>query len=423
MMESDCVPFQTSLVSSNESVRSLLVTPELTPPSSCGSEDSCFSALSSHNSDSLHPTVGIQRLHGSTVDSPVYELGLLARMEFPSKIPISLPSSPTRRPRKLRKPRPCVPKLSLDSSVPGSSKLLSSPVLESLDQRPLLTSPIIPHRLSSAEPNVLKRSRRSSLPSISPATFAPHDEQNIGELNEESCEDLRAVRFVTPRGSNSKPIRRQRSPHPTTLTRNASTHALVSLAWTGQIPSSIWSHSDLSSASLSTPGSESLGSARSTWSDGDEEHTLVSARPRTVIRQRSSSLGHNRRRTLATAITSDEITDEMFVDEVERMRMTFWETRDSRVDQYISSPRLKHALPVPYRPSPQRNLADGSPRSAHLQGADSHRTQLSSVALRPGIQRDEYISSSPDANIHASINSGERRSATENASKPICTGV
>lgn len=53
------------------------------------------------------------------------------------------------------------------------------------------------------------------------------------------------------------------------------------------------------------------------------------------------------------AITSDEITDEMFVDEVERMRMkgTFWESRKSHdspsfpVDQDISSPKLKHALP------------------------------------------------------------------------------
>lgn len=74
-------------------------------------------------------------------------------------------------------------------------------------------------------------------------------------------------------------------------------------------------------------------------------------------------MGHTRRWTLAMAITNDEISDEMFMDEVESMRSRgkFWETRRSldspssprspvgpSIDSPTkspSSPQLKHALP------------------------------------------------------------------------------
>jgi len=348
-VESDCIAFQTSLPPSDASVSSLLATPELTAASSCGSENSYFSASSSHNSDFLHPAVGIQGPDGPIMDSPTSEIGFPEHVKIPSKITISLPSPAPRRPRKLRKTRPCVPKSNLDSSIPGSSISPSSPTPERLTQRPFLTWHIIPHRPSNPQPKLLKKSRRSSLPAIPCPTLYPPDKRNSGacEPDGESYENFLAARFVSPRRSDSKPMGRPSSPPPSTWTPNASTHALVSLAWTGQIPSSIWSHTDGPNCLLPTPGSESLGSTRSTWSEGNEdvyEHAPVSSTPR----QRSLPSGHNRRWTLATAITSDEITDEMFVDEVETMRMkgTFWESRGCLVGEYLSSPTQTHALPA-----------------------------------------------------------------------------
>jgi hypothetical protein len=90
-----------------------------------------------------------------------------------------------------------------------------------------------------------------------------------------------------------------------------------------------------------------LGSARSTWSEEGEETPVLSTPP-VVSRQRSSSLAHNRRWTLATAITSDEITDEMFVDQVERMRTkgTFLEVPESNVGEYFNSPTLNPSLRI-----------------------------------------------------------------------------
>jgi hypothetical protein len=215
-MESDCVSFQTSLASSDEPDSSQLSTPELTPPSSCastdGSESSFFSALS-HNADSLHPAVGVKGPQHPIIDSPSSEMGFPVHVEFPSKIPgisaspsplplhdTSLPSSPTsRRPRKLRKSRPYVPTLSLDSSIAGTSKSPVSSTPQSRHQRPPLTSPIIPHRPNTPG-KFLKRSRRSSLPSIPSATFYLAEKRNSGVLDDDSSENLRAVRFVTPRG-------------------------------------------------------------------------------------------------------------------------------------------------------------------------------------------------------------------------------
>ncbi|KAJ7109861.1 hypothetical protein C8R44DRAFT_883894 [Mycena epipterygia] len=220
-MESDCVSFQASMLSSDVSDSSLLSTPELTPPSSCasstdGSENSFFSALSSNNSDSLHPPVGVTKPQESIIDSPISEMGFPTRVEFPLKIttldgrkssyiPLhgsSVPSSPTsRRPRKLRKSRPSVPKLSLDSIISSSSPSPSSPTPLSLHQRPLLTSPIITCRPSTPERKFLKRNRRSSLPTIPSATFFTANKWNSGELDDEADQNSRAVRFVTPLGT------------------------------------------------------------------------------------------------------------------------------------------------------------------------------------------------------------------------------
>ncbi|KAJ6502640.1 hypothetical protein DFH09DRAFT_296360 [Mycena vulgaris] len=357
-MENDfAISLQTSLPSSVVSDSSLLSTPELSPPSSCasstdGSENSFFSALSSNNSEPLRLPGGIRKSTDPVaivVNSPTPERVVFPSKSFggrrPSPLPLNdstaLPSTPTsRRPRKLRKSRPAVPKLSLDSIHPSdstSSQSTPSPTPLSRRQKPLLTSPIIPRRPSSPEREFLKRNRRSSLPTIPSATYFPATKWNSDESHEESGEHSRAVRFITPLGSNSKPLHGPRSPHPNTLTRNASTHALVSLAWTGQIPSSIGSsYFALSSVGSNfthpTPGGSSLGSARrSTWSDEDEDtcgNSPISSRPQN---RRSSAVGRTRRWTLAMAITNDEISDEMFVDEVERMRTRgkFWEARKS----------------------------------------------------------------------------------------------
>ncbi|KAJ6575468.1 hypothetical protein B0H19DRAFT_644498 [Mycena capillaripes] len=336
--ESDCVSFQTSLASGAVYDSSLLPTPALTPPSSCasstdGSESSFFSALSCNDSNSLHPSV-----------HPIPEMVFLNHVEFPSKIPslgssISSPhplpdcttlavSLAPRRPRKLRKSRPYVPKLSLDSSSE-----YSLPISSSNHRRPLVTSPI--------QLKVLKRTRQNSLPPIPSATFYPADKSNRGEFDKDLGEKLRAIQFVTPLGSHSKPLRRPWSPPPRTLTRNASTHALVSLAWTGRIPSFLWSSQN------SASGSESLGSACSTWSEDDKDIHENSSSSRAPPQR---SLGRTRRWSLATAITSDEISDEMFVNEVEGMRMrgTFWQTRkslDSLLSSGTSAPELNHTLP------------------------------------------------------------------------------
>ncbi|KAJ7754974.1 hypothetical protein DFH07DRAFT_743493 [Mycena maculata] len=110
--------------------------------------------------------------------------------------------------------------------------------------------------------------------------------------------------------------------------------------------------------------SASLASAsRSTWSSEDEDtfdSSPLSSRLRPL---HTCSSGRTRRWSLAMAITDDEITDEMFMDEVERMRTKgrFWESRKSlnspssprspvgpAIDSPARSalpPRLKHALP------------------------------------------------------------------------------
>ncbi|KAJ7204358.1 hypothetical protein GGX14DRAFT_460160 [Mycena pura] len=381
--EVDCVSFHASesLASSDSS---LLSTPELTPPSSStssidSSENSFFSARSSNVAET---TVDVKTVQGTGI------LGFEGRVQFPPKRPnfndLGSPlshdspgptplSPPFRRPRKLRKARPHVPKLSLDSALTSVSGSLqtASPTALSDRQEPPRTTPIISHQPSTPGQMNLKRGRRSSLPTIPSATFYSVDKWNSGEVARELSEDLRAVRFLTPHGSTSKPLHRPRSPHPTTLRRNISTHALVSLAWTGQIPSSIpSSHFALSSvpssSGLSTPASASLGSARrSTWSEEDEDtfkNSPTYPEPR-VRRGRSSPGGRTRRWTLAMAITDDEMTDEMFVDEVESMRTQgkFWESRKSLDSPTLSrfpvspstgsstpstfAPRLKHALP------------------------------------------------------------------------------
>ncbi|KAJ6609348.1 hypothetical protein B0H10DRAFT_480237 [Mycena sp. CBHHK59/15] len=300
-MESDCVSLQTSLTSSDTTDSSLLATPELTPPSSTsshdGSETSFFSALSSNNSDTLKPDVGLE--HASLVDSRISEMGLPERVQFPlAKLaslnprkppplplhgPVILHCSPDlRRPRKLRKSRPPVPRLSIDSAfscVSGPLQSASSPTPLNHHQKTPLTSPIIPCRPSTPEGNLMRRNRRSSLPTIPSATFYSTSKWN-GDEPDEGYVNSRMVRFQSPVGvrfdlfgieiyvlmlclvetQTDARTRSPRSPHPKALTRNASTHALVSLAWTGQVPSSIGSSglsSIGSSFALPTPGGRS----------------------------------------------------------------------------------------------------------------------------------------------------------------------
>jgi hypothetical protein len=192
-MESDCVSLQNSLLSSDGSVSSPLTTPDLTPPSSCGSENSYFSVLSCHSSHFSHPLKGPYEL-----DPCISEMACLKHVEFPSKIPIPLPPPTRRHPRKLRKSRPCVPRLTLDLSIPDSSKAASS-APQRLDRRLFLWS-LVPRRPSAPEPKFLKRDRRSSLPTIPTSAVYLPDNQLGGELDKESCENLQAVRVVTPKG-------------------------------------------------------------------------------------------------------------------------------------------------------------------------------------------------------------------------------
>ncbi|KAJ6469613.1 hypothetical protein C8R47DRAFT_794104 [Mycena vitilis] len=334
--EIDCVSCQGSLSPSSDVTHSsVLSTPELTPHSSCASsiddsesEGSFFSAPS-HVSIPLHPTKGEKDSQELIADAAFTNMGLPVRVEFPSGIP-AFGESPlcdstvlssalvTRRPRKLRKSRPHVPSLSIDSCIPGLESLATS-------QSPLLS--ISPS--AALDQAFLKRGRRSSLPTIPSATLYPADKLNDDQRGEEfGSANLRAVRFVTPLGSHSKPLHGPRSPHPSILARNASTHVLVSLAWTGRIPSSVWSPHP-------TSATESLGSPRSTWSEDEDG----------VANNASAHNPHQRSRrwSLATAITSDEISDEMFVDEVEKMRTRgkFWES----VKSSGPSPQPKHTLP------------------------------------------------------------------------------
>ncbi|KAJ7150402.1 hypothetical protein C8R46DRAFT_1043759 [Mycena filopes] len=302
--EQDCVSFQAP-------DSPVLSTPELTSPSSCafsadGSEDSFFSARSSNI-----PSASITWVPEPNLVPP-------QRVEFPRKIsrggsrppplplddftiPSSLPIPG--RPGKLRKSRPYLPILSLESPIPASSTAPSSPQHQST-----LTSPI--------RASVVERGRRASLPTIPSATLPRnHNHEEIG-IN------LRAVRFLAPLGASSIPLRRPRTPHPT---RKTSTHVLVSLAWTGQIPLSPRSAVTSAGSELvvSTPSSAS----RSTWSE-EEEDILASSLP---LSQRPLTPGRCRRWSLAMAVTNNNITDEMFVNEVENMRTraTFWESQPS----------------------------------------------------------------------------------------------
>ncbi|KAF8215818.1 hypothetical protein K438DRAFT_612009 [Mycena galopus ATCC 62051] len=327
-MESLCL----SGLSSNVS---LLATPELTPPSS-GSEDSCFSSV-----NSLHPTVDIVGPHEPIVDSPVRETRYRGLMEFASKILGSPPSSPTRRQPRMRKSLPHLPKLSLDPPILGSSEAPSSLPPPSLRRR-LITWPSIFRRPSTQ----IKISRRSALSTFPTAPFYSRDKRNRDVLRGMPYEHSHAA----PVESIPRPMRRLQSLDPDPSIENANTQALVSLAWTGQIPSS--SNSDPSSISLNsvllTPRSEFLESASSTWGERDEntcEAMPVFPRPRAVSGLPSPSVGYDRPWSLATAIISDEITDEMFVDELELMRMkgSFLENRP--LCGYASSPTLNLALP------------------------------------------------------------------------------
>ncbi|KAJ6520168.1 hypothetical protein C8R45DRAFT_51475 [Mycena sanguinolenta] len=331
-MDSDCVSVQSSVLSADIHASSLLATPELTPPSSCGS---CYL---SDTSDFLHPHASITGPHGSVL---VSETGHIP-VDSVSKIPTKLPSSPPpRRPRKLRKSRPDVPELKSwryvpepipDLSIPGSSEEPPPPTPQSPHRR-LFRAWLFISRPSTPEP----RSRRSSLlviPTAAAVVYPPIRYQ----LDDESSENLQ-VPAVTAKGSISRP----RAPDPSISIQNANTRALTSLAWTGQLPSV-----------LLTPLSE-FSEDGSACGEGDKhlyERTSVPLR-QAVSYQHSSSLGRKGRGTLAAAIISGELTDEMFVNEVEWMRVkgNLLGIRESIADVYPSSSEFIPASAVLIDPS------------------------------------------------------------------------
>ena len=133
-------------------------------------------------------------------------------------------------------------------------------------------------------------------------------------------------------------FRRPKSPHPRCLTIHANTDALAHLAWTGEFPSPsngmLW---NVGHAFLRPP-TEKKGSWHSTWSSPDSESDelntsfldlesesgspVVPDSPRPILSPRCSTPGWYRRRrwTLGLAITDDELTDEVLVDELEKLR-------------------------------------------------------------------------------------------------------
>ncbi|KAK0466250.1 uncharacterized protein EV420DRAFT_818035 [Desarmillaria tabescens] len=336
-----------------------LSTPELSPPASdseSSNDGAFFSALSSSDETpdvmtdiSVHissktkspialefPTMNIQY----TSPEKVFRVGKNTRPRVPPRRPAplplvdSLPSSPTySRPRKLQKPRRTFS--DSDDSAPSSPSFFSRPV--GLLRRATGYAPIKPSY----------RTRRSSLPSIpSASTFPIHNHNVRTRANE------RAVKFQSPLHENSRCShrRRARSPYPN---RNASTDALVSLAWTGEFPSSasvnakssmgdtfFYSSMGIATTSLKNGWKSTWsfsGERADDWDDTTEDNDMVVMSPPVAVPLLSPQYrgeptkGHRRRWTLAMAITDDGISDEMLMDELERMRtvekMWQWEWR------------------------------------------------------------------------------------------------
>ncbi|SJL15687.1 uncharacterized protein ARMOST_19191 [Armillaria ostoyae] len=342
-----------SLVDSSD-----LSTPELSPPASdseSSNDGAFFSALSSSDETpdvmtdiSVHissktkspialkfPTMNVQY----TSPEKILRVGKNTRPRAPPRRPAplplvdSLPSSPTySRPRKLQKPKR---NFSESDSAP-SSPSFSRPV--GLLRWATGYAPIKPSY----------RTRRSSLPSIpSASTFPTHNHNVRTRANE------RTVKFQSPlheENSRCSHRRRDRSPYPN---RSASTDALVSLAWTGEFPSSaslnakssmgdtfFYSSMGIATTSLKNGWKSTWsfsGDRADDWEDAaeDRDTALVSSPIATPLLspqyRRDPTKGHHRRWTLAMAIADDGISDEMLMDELERMRtvekMWQWEWR------------------------------------------------------------------------------------------------
>ncbi|KAF7303128.1 hypothetical protein MKEN_01276400 [Mycena kentingensis (nom. inval.)] len=349
---SDCVVCR---VSDSRSDESAITTPELSSPSGSSSEEGSFFSARSSDVEKRSSIFQTLRLKKDVV-----------KFQFPSKSPpaslayATPPPSPGRRPRKLRKSRPPpVPQLSLITALAAISNTVGVRSPTHNLQTPPLTSPI--PSISPPLPLSSRSTRRRgvslpTIPTISPVrAYAPPPREEVIE----EVEEPRAVRFLTPHGAVSKPISVPRSPHPTTLTRNESTQALVSLAWTGQMPSS------LETAHFHLPGSGSTNSpmnSRSTWS---EEGHDTQFEPETMPGlRRSQSEGPTRRWTLAMAITNNETTDEMFMEEVENMRTRgrvrktrSYESLPSATCEAIVSASRQHPWP-PRRPQPGPSQSD-----------------------------------------------------------------
>ncbi|KAK0209014.1 hypothetical protein DFS33DRAFT_1380501 [Desarmillaria ectypa] len=338
-----------SLVDSSD-----LSTPELSPPASDSESSNDGAFFSAFSSSDETPDV-MTDISSSNTKSPIAPEFPTMNVQYtsPEKVfcvgentrprasprrptPLSLvdspPSSPSySRPRRLQKPRRKIS--GFDESAPSSP---SRPV--GLLRWATGYVPIKPSY----------RTRRSSLPSIpSASTFPIHNHNARTRANE------RAVKFQSSlHEENARCSQRQRaySPYPN---RNTSTDALVSLAWTGEFPSSaslnanstmgntfFYSSMGIATTSLKNgwKSTWSFSGARADdWDDAAEDRDTPVVSPPIAAPllspqyRRDPTKGHRRCWTLAMAITDDGISDEMLIDELERMRtvekMWQWEWR------------------------------------------------------------------------------------------------
>ncbi|KAF8167542.1 hypothetical protein B0H34DRAFT_682266 [Crassisporium funariophilum] len=246
------------------------------------------------------------------------------------------------RPRKLRKSRreeyqllqwePLHPRAVISArpdsilSTHSRTPLLNHGLPTNPDYLPLAGDRRTPNKLEKRD----KRERYSSMPSMSSAAFAA-----IPESSRRKSRVVKSKSFLIPKPRLSV------GPRPEPVFSSIETDDLVSLAWTGEICSSIKSPEPLSAAydplspasnlgvnplsisrtssGLSTPGTDAnVGAVASeSLSSGS------SSQPRrSVLRKpKDPAMPPQRPWTLAMAITDDGITDEKLMDDLEAMRI------------------------------------------------------------------------------------------------------
>ncbi|KAF5368362.1 hypothetical protein D9758_002445 [Tetrapyrgos nigripes] len=341
--------------------RSVLSTPELSSPSgsvSSSDDSSFFSAVSSSHrntsndrpnsliiaepdicelpSINLHPP-SKTNTNDSSVKSPL-ALDLKAfPKRRPSPLPLNdpLPSPISPRPRhvrKLRKSNPSIPRpqetcsmpstplmhFTIDHDISSIRRSLSIGPSRGLFRRQ--TTHVIPFRLK-------KRQRRSSLPTIPSATFFP--------LKRDDLVGRRIVKFQSPMDYQEHHLGRwqnQRSPYPTRSTRDRNTDALIALAWTGNLPLSPTAepalHGRHSIPTMEVPlrSGWRTTTSRTTWSDSDHGDSsdiivdLSSSDPLIVASPLGSATSLKQSWTLAMVITDEDISDEILMENLEKMR-------------------------------------------------------------------------------------------------------